>query len=263
MVTSIRSWSDSHSEMLEKSTAFWFSNDLQVFLPSLKKGKPICIKFKGAQTAKHLIESIGIPHTEIAFLAANHLKIDLDYLVEDHSFIEVFSFIDLPHDPLQQQNNLSNLDRMFILDNHLGRLTAYLRMLGFDCLYDPGLPDSELAEISNNTHRTILTRDRRLLMRKIILSGYFLRSKQPLQQVVEIIHRFNLQEKIRPFLRCMRCNHLLLPIEKEKILHRLQPKTRHYYQEFRLCSNCDQIYWQGSHYDYMQKTIEMILNESE
>jgi len=56
-----------------------------------------------------------------------------------------------------------------VLDTHLGRLAAYLRMLGFDSLYRNDYHDEELACIS------ALTRDRGLLKRNIVVHGYLVR----------------------------------------------------------------------------------------
>jgi hypothetical protein len=241
---------------LEKSAFFKVSPDLECFLSLSQRGKIVSLQFKGSQSAKHLIESIGIPHTEVSFLQINKRSGDLSYIVQDDDWIEVFSISD--HFP---ENIAVRVlpDARFILDNHLGKLARYLRMLGLDCLYDPSLQDIELAEISHQDQRILLTRDRRLLMRKIIYSGYFVRAKQPQQQATEIIQRFSLSDKIHPFLRCIRCNHLLRPVEKETVLERLQPKTRLYYNKFHICSHCNQIYWQGSHYERMLNLINDLL----
>ncbi len=131
-------------------------------------------------------------------------------------------------------------------------------MLGFDCLYENDFDDPDMADIAHAEGRILLTRDRRLLMRKLVEHGYCLRSLDPLEQLTEIIQRFDLTNKIHPFHRCLHCNHILEPVEKEAILDRLEPLTRQYFDEFHICPACGQIYWKGSHYDQMQKVIEEI-----
>jgi uncharacterized protein with PIN domain len=131
-------------------------------------------------------------------------------------------------------------------------------MLGFDCLYQNDFEDSNMAYIVERERRILLTRDRRLLMRKIILHGYCLRSLNPLEQLTEIIQRFKLIDKIQAFHRCLRCNHPLETVDKDIILERLQPLTRQYFDEFHICPACGQIYWKGSHYEQMQSLIERI-----
>jgi uncharacterized protein with PIN domain len=128
-------------------------------------------------------------------------------------------------------------------------------MLGFDSLYRNDYQDEELAEIASMKPRVLLTRDRRLLMRKAITRGYCLHSTDPRQQAAEVLRRFNLFEQIKPFQRCLRCNHALEPVSKEEIIDRLEPLTKQYFNEFRICPNCKQIYWKGSHYGHM---LEMI-----
>jgi len=146
----------------------------------------------------------------------------------------------------------------FLLDCHLGRLTAHLRMLGFDCLYQNDYDDLKMAGIAHSEGRILLTRDRRLLMRKVILHGYCLRSLNPLEQVTEIMQRFELISKIQPFHRCLRCNHPLEAVDKDAILERLLPLTKQYFDAFHICPACGQIYWKGSHYERMQRLVEQI-----
>jgi len=203
-------------------------------------------EFNGPQSAKHLVESLGIPHTEISFIRVNGESCSLHHQVKDGDCIQVFS---------QSANNANN-DRNpgephFVLDGHLGRLAAYLRILGLDCLYRNDYTDPELVQISVNEGRILLTRDRRLLMHKTIQKGYLLRSLDPEVQFSEIILRFPLKHWIRPFQRCLICNQVLQPVKKEVILDRLQPLTIQYFDEFRLCPGCNQVYWKGSHYERM------------
>jgi hypothetical protein len=115
-----------------------------------------------------------------------------------------------------------------------------------------------MADITYREGRILLTRDRRLLMRKVILHGYCLRSLDSLEQVTEVIQRFELRDKIQPFHRCLRCNHPLEIVDKEVILDRLEQLTKQYFDEFHICPACGQIYWKGSHYERMQSLIEQI-----
>jgi hypothetical protein len=78
----------------------------------------------------------------------------------------------------------------------------------------------------------------------------------------EILRRWNLPPLCRPFRRCIRCNGLLEAVEKEQIAHRLQPLTRLYFEEFRICPDCQQVYWKGSHYERMQMMIAALRVQS-
>lgn len=240
-----------------------FLNELNELIPKRRRGEIITVSFKGRQSIKHIIESLGIPHTEAGLLIVNEQTTDFDYIVQSGDVI-------LVHPASPQLDRLSGLfknDRMtitprFILDNHLGKLAAYLRMLGFDAVYRNDYQDEELAEVTVDLNRILLTRDRQLLMRKSIHYGYLIRSLDPEIQVLEILRRFDLSEQITPFHRCLRCNSPLNPIEKEVILHRLQPLTRKYFQEFHICLNCQQLYWKGSHYERMESLIKKLVAAS-
>ena len=228
------------------STAtFTFLGRLNDFLRRDKSNQVITIHFRGRQTIKHLVESQGVPHPEIGQVQVNGQERTLDAITEDKDHVEIHPI----------PNGLT-VEPRFILDNHLGRLAAYLRMLGFDCLYENDYDDEELAELTQREGRILLSRDRRLLMRKAISVGYCLRSLEPLEQLPEVIERFDLAKRIVPFHRCLRCNHPLEPVTKEAVLERLEPLTKLYFDEFQICPACKQIYWKGSHYERMARLIE-------
>jgi uncharacterized protein with PIN domain len=228
------------------STAtFRFSGRLNDFLLRNQRSQAIPVSFRGRQTIKHLAESLGVPHPEIGQVQVNGQERTLDTIPEEGDQIEIHPIPDG-----------TVFEPRFILDGHLGRLAAYLRMLGFDCLYQNDFNDEELAELAQQEGRILLSRDRRLLMRKTIASGYCLRSLDPAEQLSEVIDRYDLTDGIIPFHRCLRCNHPLEPVAKEAILDRLEPLTRLYFNEFQICPACKQIYWKGSHYERMTRLIE-------
>lgn len=230
------------------STAYFlFFGRLNDFLPRDQREQIIHVEFRGRQTIKHLAESLGVPHPEIRQVQINGQKGVLEAITQDGDRVEVH--------PIQ---NGSSVEPRFLLDNHLGRLAAYLRMLGFDCLYEIDIDDQELAEILRQDERILLSRDRRLLMRKVVTHGYCPRSLDSLEQLKEVIQRFDLIKQIIPFHRCLRCNHPLEPIPKEAVIDRLEPLTKLYFDEFQICPACKQIYWKGSHYERMQSLIKLL-----
>jgi uncharacterized protein with PIN domain len=232
------------------STAhFLFHGRLNDFLTRDQRERQIIIDFRGRQSIKHLAESLGVPHPEIGQVQVNGRDEALGSITQDGDRVEIH--------PIE---NGCPTEPRFLLDCHLGRLTAHLRMLGFDCLYQNDFDDSNIAEIVHQEGRILLTRDRRLLMRKVILHGYCLRSLDSLEQLTEVIQRFALINQIQPFHRCLRCNHPLEPVGKDTILNRLEPLTKQYFDEFHICPVCGQIYWKGSHYERMQKLIGQIGN---
>jgi len=97
-----------------------------------------------------------------------------------------------------------------------------------------------------------------MLKNKKVTHGYWIRSQDSHQQLKEVLFRFDLRKLMNLFTRCIECNGLLEDIEKEKIAGRLLPKTRGYYRKFRICNDCNRIYWNGSHYKSMKKKIREI-----
>ncbi len=134
-------------------------------------------------------------------------------------------------------------------------------MLGFDSSYGNNRNDEELARISHDEGRVLLTRDTGLLKRSAVVYGYFVRATEPKRQVIEVLRRYDSFSAACSFTRCVRCNALLNPVPKETVIERLQPKTRHHYDEFRICPDCNRIYWAGSHYEHMRRFVERILAE--
>jgi len=242
---------------VNKQASFRFYAELNDFLPASKREKALACDFKGRQSVKHLIESLGVPHTEVSRIYVDGREIHSEYLVQDGDQVDVYPPTD---DECARQFSAS---AGFVLDNHLGQLCGYLRMLGFDALYRNDYQDETLAEISARENRILLTRDRRLLMRNRVRWGYWVRSKEPRVQIKEVVQRYNLYAGITPFRRCMRCNAVLQNIRKEAVIDRLEPLTKKYFHDFRICPQCEQIYWKGSHYDRMQGFISELLGERE
>ncbi|MCG8342849.1 MAG: Mut7-C ubiquitin/RNAse domain-containing protein [Chlorobiales bacterium] len=222
-----------------------FSPDLTFFLQGAG-GKTIQKRLSHATTVKDVIESCGVPHTEIGQIGVNGRAVDFEYRMfpEDkvtvaHVDPEVTGGFGLQPEPGE--------DPAFIADEHLAKLSRRMRVLGIDTCLFPGGSDRELLGEMQRLDRILLTRDRRLLMHRIVRSGYCIRSGNVVQQVCEVIGRFALSNAIKPFRRCPSCNGLLIAADKKALLSRLEPKTCRYYHDFFLCDSCGKIYWHGSH----------------
>jgi hypothetical protein len=50
-------------------------------------------------------------------------------------------------------------------------------------------------------------------------------------------------------------------VDKQAVSARLEPKTRKYYDDFRICSVCGQVFWQGSHHARMQRLVAALLSQ--
>jgi uncharacterized protein with PIN domain len=242
-----------------RHAVFRYYAELNDFLPPARRFVSFAHSFELPAAVKDMIESMGVPHTEVDLILLNGEPVDFSHPVQDDNLISVFpAFKSLDTRTILQLRTPLH-DRRFVLDTHLGRLARYLRMLGFDAAYETDRDDKELARISRDEERILLTRDGGLLKRGEVVHGYFVRATEPKLQVVELLRRFDLSPDVAPFRRCIHCNTLLNSVAKETILERLQPDTRRYYDEFRNCPACNRIYWEGSHYEHMRNFVQRIL----
>jgi uncharacterized protein with PIN domain len=233
-----------------------FHGDLPFFLGS--KVSTVERQLSGRTSVKDALEACGVPHTEVDLIVVNGAPTDFGAILTQDIGVDVYP-PDETCSPLFPEDRLQvrNIEK-FVADGHLGKLVRDLRLLGIDVVYDRAAEDRQLVSISSNENRALLTRDRRLLMHAIVRHGYYLRSQDPLEQTLEVLHRFNLAGAFAPFTRCLRCNAPLKPAEKETVFNQLEPLTRIYYEQFRRCSGCGQVYWSGSHFEKLQKRIETI-----
>jgi len=146
-----------------------------------------------------------------------------------------------------------------VLDAHLGRLASYLRLLGFDAIFNNDSSDEELVTISLEENRILLARDRSLIERGQVTHGYWVRNSRPRQQVAEVVRRFDLQGQIAPFRRCARCNTLLETASRKAEAPRLSDRTRGRHDFLRRCPRCAHSYRRGAHSERVGKLVRLIV----
>ncbi len=245
-----------------KSITLRFYEELNDFLHPVKRKTPFQYQFYGNPSVKDVIESCGVPHTEIDLIIANGNSVGFEYRVEDGDYISVYpEFESIDINPIQKLRPAPLRTPAFILDVHLGTLARYLRMCGFDSIYRNDYTDVEIIELSVKEKRCILTRDVGILKKNKVLRGYWIRNQLPVKQLEEVIERFDLAKMIKPFSLCIECNAKLNKIEKEKIENLLPPKVKKIHTEFYRCPNCKKIYWKGTHYKSMTNLIRLIQNK--
>jgi hypothetical protein len=236
-----------------------FDPDFDIFLPPGSRGVPIEKKPGHATTIKDLIESCGVPHTEIGYLVHNgSVTASFSTHISDGDHIDILPVMPPRPDMLLLQP-VPPVNSGFIADIHLGKTARRLRLLGFDTVWFTGRDDAEMLDIMEADGRILLTRDRRLLMNNRVVFGCCVRSDRMAEQVRQVVDRFGLSGRVQPFSRCIACNGVLEPRSKETVNALLQPKTRRYYEEFQGCPSCGKIYWQGSHTLRLQAFVDEIL----
>ena len=239
-----------HGTHRHRNTAlFRFYEELNDFLPHSLRKRDHPYLFSGSPSVKDAIEAQGVPHTEVDLILVNGEPVDFAHRIAHGERVSVY--------PVFESLDIGGITRLrpeplripsFVLDVHLGRLARYLRLLGFDTMYGNDLDDHQIVRIAADEWRIILTRDRGLLKHGTVTRGYWIRATVPRMQTVEVVGRFDLTGRIRPFTRCMVCNGITHNIDKHVILHMLERDTAERYQHFAQCGSCGRVYWEGTHH---------------
>jgi uncharacterized protein len=237
-----------------------FYAELNDHLPPDLQYRAVEREFFLPASVKDMIESFGIPHTEVDLVLVNGESSDFSRLVQNGDRVAAYPvFESLDITPELRLRPQALREPKFALDVHLGRLAAYLRMLGFDAVYDNRASDAELARISSEEKRILLTRDRGLLKHAAVTHGYWVRETDSRRQAAEIVRRFDLARLVRPFTRCMACNELLRTTSKDEVYSRVPPRIATCCDEFQECILSKRVYWRGSHYRWMRRWIEELV----
>ena len=237
---------------MKMTATFRFHAELNGFLTRERRGCEFAAACAEAATTKHMIEALGVPHTEVEAILVNGEPAGFDRLLRDGDRVAVYPhFTALPGPnapPLRPA--LTGAPR-FVADAHLGGLARLLRMAGFDTLYRNDYQDREIAAIAALEDRVVLTRDRELLKLREVTYGCYVHALHTPLQFREIVERLDLAGRLRPFSRCMECNVTLDAVAKADVLDRLPPMVRARHEQFTRCPQCDRIYWPGSHWQRM------------
>jgi len=236
-----------------------FYAHLNFFIDPAHRQKRFSLEILQPGSIKDMIESQGVPHTEIGYLLVNGQFVGFDHLLEDRDNISVYP--EFHTISIEQESKVlprySGTPR-FILDAHLGKLAAYLRLLGFDTMYSNHMDDVDLAFIAAKEGRILLSRDRGLLKRKIVTFGGYVQNTDPPKQIMEIYHRFHLAEYAMPFTRCTVCNGILNEVSIDEVVDKLPEKTSEYIDQCWHCQDCHKLYWKGSHFIGIKKIFAEI-----
>jgi len=243
-----------------KLASFRFYEELNDFLAPGDCRRTLEYRFDGKPAVKDSIETLGVPHSEVDLIIVDGRSVGFDYPLAHGDRVAVY--------PVFESLDISSLQHLrprplrvtrFVVDVNLGKLARRLRMLGFDTRYGNRLEDREIVEIARRERRIILTRDRRLLFRKAVTHGYWVRSDDPATQVDEVLERMDLVAQVEPLRRCLECNGLIETVDREAVWSSLEPMTRRYYDSFYRCADCGKIYWEGSHVEHMNGAIRRLV----
>ena len=242
------------------AASFRFYEELNDFLAPDHRRRAFEARCARAATVKHMIEALGVPHTEVELVLVNGESVGFDRLLADGDRVSVYPrFETFDVTPLLRVRDTPLRVTRFIADAHLGGLARLLRLTGFDTLYDNHYDDAEIVAIAVREGRIVLTRDRELLKRRELTHGCFVHALKPEQQAIEIFQRLDLCRSARPFSLCLECNAPLRPIDKAEVAHRLPPDVRARHARFSTCDRCRRVFWEGSHWRRMRSVVDRLL----
>ena len=238
--------------LAQRHCEFRFHDELNAFLPAPLRHHGFTHAFDGTPAVKDRIESLGIPHTEVGRLVVDGEPVDFARRLRGSERIEVYPASACgPDASTRLRPPLADVPR-FVLDVHLGRLAGYLRLLGFDCLYRNDYRDDDLIVVSRLGGRVVLTRDTGLLKRADLVHGAFLHATDPRRQLREVLDRFRLGARMRPFSRCARCNGLVEQLSPTEIAGSIPESVARQHEVLSRCGQCGQVYWPGSHQERLR-----------
>ena len=242
------------------TAAFRFYEELNDFLAPQHRRREFEARCARAATVKHMIEALGVPHTEVELILVNGESVGFDHLLRDGDRISIYPrFETFDITPLLRVRPQPLRQTRFIADAHLGGLAHLLRLTGFDTLYDNGYDDAEIVAIAEREGRIALTRDRELLKRRTLTHGCFVHALKPEQQAAEIFARLDLARSARPFSLCLECNAPLRPIDKALVAERVPPGVSDRQSRFSTCDRCRRVFWEGSHWRRMRQIVDRLL----
>jgi len=147
----------------------------------------------------------------------------------------------------------------FIVDHNVAKLARWLRMMGYDTTVFDGPDDWQMVRIALAEDRIIITKDSGVTKRRVIATGrlhaLLVAGDDPEKQIEQVISAFKL-DAIMSFSRCIECNGVLAPREPEEVKDRVPSYVFKTKKQFVECPACHRIYWRGTHWQAMLKTLK-------
>lgn len=225
---------------------------LALFVPHGRRGAATALTVDGVSTLGHVVESLGVPLTEVGTLLVDGGEVPVSHIPAAGESVEVR--------PVDRPQQVPGAPLRFLLDVHLGTLARRMRLLGVDTAYEStDLGDPALASLSAAEQRVMLSRDRGLLRRRELWAGAYVYSTHPEEQLRDILDRF--RPELKPWTRCTACNGLLRQATKEEVANQLAGGTHRSYDVFAQCQDCGRAYWKGAHHEQLEAIVERALAE--
>jgi len=148
----------------------------------------------------------------------------------------------------------------FAAERTLGRLGKWLRLMGFDTLWESEYPKGAFIQ-SIGPDRIFLTRTQRLAEAHAGLKTIFIRANDPEEQLVELIRCAAIRpQDIQAFSRCIACNEPIVAVAKQAVRGLTPDYVWNTQANFSTCPKCGRVYWKGTHTERAVKRLKEIFN---
>ena len=175
-----------HADQVGRPTAqVSVAAELRLFLKPAHRTGPVRVGCDGVSSLGHVVQSLGVPLTEVGRLAVNGRPVPPRYRPGDGDVVEVGALARPQLVPVHR----------FILDVHLGALARRLRLVGIDAAYANEASDDALIEQANAERRILLTQDRGLLHRRALWLGGYVYGAHPDDQFTDVLDPRMLAER--------------------------------------------------------------------
>jgi len=233
--------------------------ELNDCLPKAQRQRDLEIPLPTPPDVRTLLTKLGLSPDAVELVLINGASSSLEYPVRGGDRVSLYpTFEAFDVNPLLQLRDAPLRRIAFVADAHLGRLARYLRLLGFDTLFDNDPGDEALARVSVEEGRVLLSRDRALLRRPAITHGLWVPTVRPREQLRYVLERLDLFRLLRPFTRCTVCNGSLAVADKRTLGDEVPSRVRAAFADFWRCSDCGRVYWEGSHYERLSHFVEQM-----
>jgi len=152
------------------------------------------------------------------------------------------------------------METRFIVDNNVGKLARWLRLMGYDTVLLKQKDDGQMIQIALGEDRVILTKDGQFMRRRLVTSGKIktihIGRDDPKLQVQEVVKTLKLNYRFNPFSLCLECNQALIARDKEQVKDLVPARVFETQAQYMQCPACHRIYWPGTHWQAMVKKLQ-------
>lgn len=218
---------------------FRFYEELNDYLPYRQRKVDIEAEFIGGKCIKETIEDFGVPPSTVDLILVNGNPVDFSYFLKNGDRVSVY--------PVFEKLNIRNVSLLrkfplrrvrFIADVDLQDMAQWMRLLGFDTIYNPTYSTADIIEIAGQENLIILTKHKELLESESVTHAVRVCAGTTLAQVEYVMDDLDIKDRIKPFSRCVQCNNRLENRQTKEIPNRISTKSKHIFEEHMLCRSC-------------------------